>query len=132
MRSGRSCRGRRTPRGDRCGAPRRGPGASPTIDQRLRFLAARAELSALEGRTPDARRDLERAVADATASGRAARGLALRLQLAELDPTTSRAAAQAVEREARGLGLLALGERGSRSGIRGPAGQGGPRAAVIY
>jgi hypothetical protein len=88
-----------------------GATAQATIDQRLAFLTARAELAALDGRPADARDDLAHAIAIAGPAERITALLSLRLDVAALDPAAQRSSAAAIEREARNRGLLALAAR---------------------
>ncbi len=98
-----------------------GPGAaeSPSLSRRLAFLRARAALAAAEGRSADARADLETAVGVARGGRRKLTELELRIELAAVaaDPAAARALAAAAGREAKALGYVALAERArGRSG----------------
>lgn len=90
--------------------------ASPSVGRRLAYLEARAALASAEGRPDDARRDLQAAIAAATAADRTAEALELGLDLAGLDSAAGAgiaggAAPTAIAAAAEALGLRALATR---------------------
>ena len=106
----------------------RGEGA-PSVEVRLTFLAAHAELASAEGRHAAARRDLEEAIAAADGAGRKVAELDLRLLLARLqhdggDAIAARANARRVAAEAQRLGLLGFAKRARALAATWPASAG--------
>ncbi len=92
------------------------PRERPMADQRILYLAARAELAAALGEIDAARRLYGEAIAACAASSRVVAGMALRLDAAALERQRGvagdgRSTARAVEREATELGLTALATR---------------------
>jgi eukaryotic-like serine/threonine-protein kinase len=97
-----------------------GPGAerSPSAYLRLDFFAARAEIFRAEGSLPQARRDLETAIALAGTSELKVDEFRLRLMLAEVNrrggAATARDAATSIATEAARLGLHGIAARARR------------------
>ncbi len=92
---------------------------SPVVGLRIALLAARAELAKAEGRSDEARRNLDGARRLAEESGRKATALELQLDRAAVDLAfgdreAARRATVEVERVARAAGWLAVEERARR------------------
>jgi hypothetical protein len=92
---------------------------SPVVGLRIALLAASAELAQAEGRSDDARRDLDRAMRLAEEAGRKATAIDLRLDraavdLASGDRQAARRTSVEVEQVARAAGWLAIEERARR------------------
>jgi serine/threonine-protein kinase len=107
-------------RGRVAGTAARAEGA-PSVELRLTFLAARAELASAEGRHAAARRDVESALAVAARAGRKVAELELRLLLARVlraegDEAGAREAASAVAEQAERLGLGRLAAQARAAG----------------
>ena len=83
---------------------------SPSLGRRLAYLEARAALAGAEGRPDDASRDLQTAIAAATAADRRSEALELGLDLAGLD-TAAGTSPTALAAAAEALGLRGLATR---------------------